>query len=238
MVRVGPVRSGRAPAPRSATRSAASSIPTERRMRLSGTSSGEPAADAWVIAAGVLDQALDRTERLGEREDLGRVGDAHGRIPSRGHGERNHAAEVAHLLGRGGVAGMVGQLRVEHPVDGGMGGEQVDDGPGVLAVAVHPQRQRLHPAQHEIAVERRGDRACRVLGEPEPFGRARRRSTAMKPPTTSLWPPRYFVDEWTTMSAPSVSGCWRYGRGERVVDDDDARRGRGRWRRSPRCRSR
>ena len=34
---------------------------------------------------------------------------------------------------------------------------------------------------------------------------------ATKPPTVSEWPPRYFVVECTTMSAPSSSGCWRYG---------------------------
>ena len=34
---------------------------------------------------------------------------------------------------------------------------------------------------------------------------------AAKPPITSEWPPRYFVVEWTTMSAPSSSGRWRYG---------------------------
>ena len=31
------------------------------------------------------------------------------------------------------------------------------------------------------------------------------------PPTTSLCPPRYLVVECTTTSAPSASGCWRYG---------------------------
>ena len=34
---------------------------------------------------------------------------------------------------------------------------------------------------------------------------------ATKPPTTSEWPPRYFVVECRTTSAPSASGCWRYG---------------------------
>ena len=34
---------------------------------------------------------------------------------------------------------------------------------------------------------------------------------ATKPPTVSVWPPRYFVVEWTTASAPRSSGCWRYG---------------------------
>jgi hypothetical protein len=52
-------------------------MPTERRTRLSGTSSGDPAADAWVMAAGMLDEALDRAERLGQREDLGGVGNGH-----------------------------------------------------------------------------------------------------------------------------------------------------------------
>src|SRR5215207_7903030 len=31
------------------------------------------------------------------------------------------------------------------------------------------------------------------------------------PPTTSECPPRYFVVLWTTRSAPSASGCCRYG---------------------------
>ena len=41
---------------------------------------------------------------------------------------------------------------------------------------------------------------------------ARSRSrTTTAPPTTSLCPPTYLVVECTTMSAPRVSGCWRYG---------------------------
>ena len=35
--------------------------------------------------------------------------------------------------------------------------------------------------------------------------------TTSAPPTTSLCPPTYLVVEWTTTSAPRVSGCWRYG---------------------------
>src|SRR6202041_2132627 len=31
------------------------------------------------------------------------------------------------------------------------------------------------------------------------------------PPIPSLWPLRNFVVEWTTMSAPSAIGCWKYG---------------------------
>ena len=36
-------------------------------------------------------------------------------------------------------------------------------------------------------------------------------SMATKPPTTSLWPPRYLVAECTTTSAPRASGCCRAG---------------------------
>src|SRR5690606_19795653 len=35
--------------------------------------------------------------------------------------------------------------------------------------------------------------------------------TTSAPPTTSEWPPQYLVVEWTTTSAPSASGCCRYG---------------------------
>ena len=34
-------------------------------------------------------------------------------------------------------------------------------------------------------------------------------ATTTAPPTTSEWPPRYLVVEWTTASAPSASGCCR-----------------------------
>ena len=50
---------------------------------------------------------------------------------------------------------------------------------------------------------------------PSEFCRKRSRSpiaasrVPAKPPTTSEWPPMYFVVEWTTMSAPSSSGCCR-----------------------------
>ena len=43
------------------------------------------------------------------------------------------------------------------------------------------------------------------------LGERRGRCTTSAPPTTSEWPPQYFVVECTTTSAPRVSGCWRYG---------------------------
>ena len=38
------------------------------------------------------------------------------------------------------------------------------------AVTLHPHRERLEPAQHEVAVERARHRADRVLEEPDPLG--------------------------------------------------------------------
>ena len=49
------------------------------------------------------------------------------------------------------------------------------------------------------------------------------------PSTASAWPERYLVAEWTTRSAPLVSGTLAQGSGEGVVDDDvraDVVRGR------------
>ena len=114
--------------------------------------------------AGVLDQALDRAERLGEREQLGRRGDPLGGLGAAAQREADHPAEVAHLLGRRGVAGVVGELRVQHPLDGRVADEQVDDGAGVRAVALHAHGERLHAAQHEVAVERRRARRRRRSG--------------------------------------------------------------------------
>ena len=41
------------------------------------------------------------------------------------------------------------------------------------------------------------------------------------PPTTSLWPPMYFVVEWTTTSAPERERLLKIRRRERVVDRDE-----------------
>ena len=106
---------------RSVTRSAVVSIPTESRTRAGSTSSGEPAADACVMRPGVLDQRLDRAERLTEREEAGALDDGEGGGLTPGGEERDHPAEVAHLPGRGVVARVPGEARIEDAPDGGMG---------------------------------------------------------------------------------------------------------------------
>ena len=76
----------------------------------------------------------------------------------------------------------------------------------VVAVALHAQRQRLHAAQREEAVERPEDRADRRSAG----SRSVSRSVGVvapittTPPIMSEWPLRYLVTECTTMSKPSV----------------------------------
>ena len=48
--------------------------------------------------------------------------------------------------------------------------QHLHDRPRVRAVPVHAHRERLHAAQHEVAVERRRHRAHRVLQEPHLVG--------------------------------------------------------------------
>ncbi len=132
--------------------------------------------------------------------------------------------------------GWVGQPGVVDPVHGRVGRQELHDGRGVGAVAVHAHGQGLDPAQDQEAVEGPGHGARRVLDERR-AGSARSSSeVATKPPTTSLWPPRYLVVEWTTTSAPRASGLLQVGRGEGVVDHHQGAPARGRARPPRRCR--
>ena len=122
--------------------------------------------------------------------------------------ERDHAAEVPHLAGGDLVARVRREARVEDPLDTRVALEVRGDDRGVLAVAVHPDCERLRAAEDEPGVE--GARTA-----PSDFWRNASRSAsasslvATKPPTTSEWPPRYFVVECRARSAPSSSGRWR-----------------------------
>ena len=70
-------------------------------------------------------------------------------------------------LGRDVVVRVVCQPRVEDGLHRGMPGEEFGDGRTVLAVALHPQRQRLEPADGQVCVERARYRAGPVLQERE-----------------------------------------------------------------------
>jgi poly(3-hydroxybutyrate) depolymerase len=82
-------------------------------------------------ARGMLDQAFDAAERLGEREQL-RAGDEVDGLGFRLHQERDHAAEVAHLSARDLVAGVVREAGVEDALDAGVAVEELGDAPCVL----------------------------------------------------------------------------------------------------------
>ena len=93
---------------RSATRSSTVSMPTDSR-----TSAGRPRTASRpptrASSRRVLDQRLDRAERLREREQPVRATTSSARVLATRGVERDHAAEVAHLPRRDVVAGMVGQ---------------------------------------------------------------------------------------------------------------------------------
>ena len=61
---------------------------------------------------------------------------------------------MAVIVARELVRRVVREAGIEHPVDGGMSGEELRDTQRVLAVALHAQGQRLQPLQEEPAIER------------------------------------------------------------------------------------
>src|SRR4051794_14251380 len=112
---------------------------------------------------GVLDQRLDAAERLGQREHAGAVAHLERALLAALRAERHHAAEAVHLAVGHLVAGVVrqpGVVDLLHPL---VGSEELDDAFGVVAVALHPDRQRLEAAQGQPGIERAGHRAHGVL---------------------------------------------------------------------------
>ena len=120
----------------------------------------------------MLDQRLDRAERLGQREQPRPADDLERRRPRRRR-RVNDTMPPKSRIWRGGdvVAGMVGRgPGYSTRSTAGCSTQHLGDRRGVGAVAVHAHRERLDAAQHEVAVERRRHRADRVLQEPEPLG--------------------------------------------------------------------
>src|SRR5215469_2628884 len=158
----------------------------------------------------VLDQRLDAAQRLAKDEQLGQAAHLHRRLFTGTQRERHHAPEVAHLPRGELMAGVLGQPWEVHLAHCGVVDEERSDLSGIRAVPVHPHAQCLDAAQHQERVERsrHGTIAFWWNASCSPSSASRRMSA---PPTTSLCPPRYFVVECTTTSAPSASGCCRYG---------------------------
>ena len=87
--------------------------------------------------------------------------------------EGDHAAEITHLPARHHMARVVREPRVEHPADGGVILEYLDDRARIGAVTVHPDREGLDSPQGEPGVERPGDRTHGVLQKTQPLPQLR-----------------------------------------------------------------
>ena len=131
-------------------------MPTDSRTRSPGTSSGEPAALAWVIRPGCSISDSTPPSDSPSTNSLARLQIADRRLLAADGAEAHHAAEAAHLLRRDLVSGVLGQARVEHLGDLRVPGQELHDPLGVVAVPVHPYAERLDAAQGQPGVERAG----------------------------------------------------------------------------------
>ena len=135
--------------------------------------------------------------------------------------ERDHPAEVPHLARGDRVAG------VRRAGPGRGRARRAGGARGTAAIATAFAQCRSIRTASVFTPRRTSQRRTGPGTAPSDFCRNASCSAsassfvATKPPMTSEWPPRYFVVEWSATSAPSASGCWRYGRRERVVDDDE-----------------
>ena len=148
----------------SATRSAAGSIPADSRISVSGAVSAAHRARRSQVdstpaeAGGGHDQPGGGHHRVGvgrRPRDLEREQ----RPEAAGHLQRRHRRR--------------GQPRVVHRRHPRLGGQELRDREGVVRLPRDPQRQRLHPAQDQPALERTGDRAARRPPPPDRRGQLR-----------------------------------------------------------------
>ena len=151
-----PTKRGRAPRSRSAIRSSTPSIPTDRRTSAGSTSSGEPATDMWVIAAGT--SISDSTPPSDSASVNRRVPSAM-RSPVPWRSARRAARRGGTRPSRRTPGSDLRHVRA--------GAQPGDDRGGIRPVALHPKVQRAEAAQDEEAVERAGHGAHRVLEEAE-----------------------------------------------------------------------
>ena len=180
----------------------------EGRIRRGGVRHGD----------GHLDEALDAAQALGQRPDLRPRDELVGLLRARGE-EGDHAAEVPHLARGDLVAWVAGEAGVEDLLHGRVLRQEGRDRARVLAVAVHADCQRPHPAEHEPAVERARDGAEGLLQELQALGHGRvvGRGEAADHVGVAAQVLRRRVDDDV---GPELERELEVGRGERVVDDD------------------
>ena len=215
-------------------------MPTDSRTRSLGHLERR-AGDAGVRhPARVLDQRLDAAERLAEREHLDQLAHLERGLLAAAQPERHHAAEAAHLRaprcrGRGARAGP-GRAPGDTPgwsTSSSTTRVGVAQCRSIRTPSVLMPRSTSHasngPATAPIAFW------WNASSSPSSASAA-----TSAPPTTSEWPPRYFVVECTTTSAPSASGCCRYGEAKVLSTTSSAPalvRDLGQRRRCRRCRA-
>ena len=168
---------------------------------------------------GVLDEALDASEALGQRPDL-RPRDEVDRLLLRLDEERHHAPEVTHLPCCDLVAGMVRQAGVEHLGHGRVILQEGDHGPCVLAVLAHADGERLQAAEHEPRVERAGHCPERLLQEAEPL-RDRGVVRAREPSDHVRVPAEVLGGRVNDDVGAELERLLQVRRRERVVDHED-----------------
>src|SRR5581483_5950413 len=119
---------------------------------------------------GMLDQALDPTQALGEREEMAALEHA-ARIVERSlqYGSHYPAVAARHLPARERMLRMTLQPGVVHALDLGMACEKLRDGERIRAVPLHPQRQSLDAAQRQEGVEWARHGSQRVLQVSQPL---------------------------------------------------------------------
>ena len=176
-------------------------MPTDRRTSAGSTSSGEPATDRWVIAAGT---SMSDSTPPSDSASVKRC------VPSAMATARSAAVRPS---------GTSGRHERDHPAEPG-----VEDGRHVAAPAQERRdgrgiRRRAAPSAGAASAARAGPGSNRADPGTAPiaFWRKRSRSAAAASEVTAMprivseWPARYFVAEWKTMSAPTVSGRWSAG---------------------------
>ena len=154
-----------------------------------------------------LDQRLDRAERLGQREEAGCRREATRALLTVAQLEAQHRAGDAHLALDELGSRVVRQAGIVHALDLGALGEPQRQDQRVGRCALHAHRQRPEVAARGSSRTGSAPRRRRSGGS-EAARRARRSGWRPGRSITSEWPPRYFVAEWSTRSAPRFSRRW------------------------------
>src|SRR5437763_7684579 len=106
---------------------------------------------------GMLDQALDAAEALGERKEAAMLEEAPGAGEIGLQSDRHHAAESAHLTLGERMLRMRSQAWVIDLRHFGLRFEPLRELERIGAMLLHPERERLQATQREEAVERADD---------------------------------------------------------------------------------